>query len=177
MTDNNNDLAFNINLDELFSQLSEVLVNPAFSKSACSFLLLLWGYFEITLIDDSSEEGDGTTSKGLTGPTIIQVDKGYEIFDYGGYLRTSPGKHYGSYVTGRLLTTVKVMINLLIERGAKHVHFSGLPSAERVAWIECRKYNLRTQFEPDAKAQLLQSRINELDRFREVVYSLSSKNN
>ena len=174
MTDNDNDLAFNINLDELFSQLSEVLVNPGFSKSAYSFLLL-WGYFEITLIDDSSEEGDGITSKGLTDPTIIQVDKGYEIFDYGNYLRTSPGKYYGSYVTGRLLTTVKVMINLLIERGAKHVHFSGLPSAERVAWLECRKYNINTSFKPDAKAQLLRSRINELDRFREVVYSLSAK--
>ncbi len=173
MTDNNNDSVFNLNLDGLFSQLSEILVNPTFSNSACSFLLLLWGHFEIAI--DESDEGDRATSTRLTTPNIIQVDKGYEIFDYDTLLKTSPGKHYGSYATGRLLTTVKAMIDLLIKRDAKRVRFSGLPAAERVAWLECKKYNIDVHFEADAKTKLLQGRLSELDRFREVVYSLSAK--
>ncbi|MDQ8039614.1 MAG: hypothetical protein REH83_04330 [Rickettsiella sp.] len=178
MTDNKNNLNFDVNLDELFSQLSEILVNPAFSKSALSFLLLLWGYFEITVLDAFEEGGEGTTTRSTvaTAPNIIQIENAYDIFDQGIVLKTSPGKYYGNYSTGRLLTTVKAMVNLLIKRGAKQVSFSGLPAAERTAWLECKKHNINTQFEPDKKSQLLQARINELDRFREVVYSLSAKN-
>lgn len=177
MADNNNDVAFNVDLEGLFEQISEILVNPAsFSKSACSFLFLLWGYFEIFIMDDESGEGDGTiTTANTTMPTIIQVEKGYAIFDYGSSLKTSSGKYYGNYATGRLLTTVKAMVDLLMQRSAKCVRFAGLPAAERVAWLECKKYNVNTSYQPDEKAQLLQSRIKELDRFREVVYSLSAK--
>ncbi|MES2998769.1 MAG: hypothetical protein V4700_05570 [Pseudomonadota bacterium] len=176
MTDDDNN-TFNINLDELFSQLSEILVDPTFSnKSAYSFLLLLWGYFEIAVLDDSTEGEGGTTATGLTALNIIQVENGYEVSDYGSSLKTSPGKYYGSYVTGRLLTTVRAMVDLLIKRGAKRVRFSGLPAAERAAWLECKKYHLNTPFEPDEKAELLHDRLKELDRFREVVYSHAIKN-
>ena len=163
MTSNNENEKFNLNIDQLFSQIAELVDSPINSEQAYLFLLLLWGYFEVSILEthegSNGEGGSGTTT--LTVPNIIQIEKAYQIFDYGSHLKTSPGKYYGSYTTGRLLTTVKAMIDLLIKRGAKQVRFNGLAAAKRCAWIECEKSNIQAiNFTPDNKGKLLQSQLS-----------------
>lgn len=159
MTDDGN-FEFDLNLDKLFAQLADLPGSTAVNHQACLFLLLLWGYFEISLVKvQQAAEGEpgGTGTAILVTPTVIDLKQAYQIFDYGSSLKTSPGKHYGSYTTGRLLTTVKAMIDLLIKRGAKQVQFNGLAAAKRFAWMECEKHNISVvNFKPDVREKVVQ---------------------
>jgi hypothetical protein len=146
---------FNLNLDELLSQIAGLVDNPLGSEQARLFLNLLWSYFEVSVVEHEDNEG-GENGTILTRPDIIQVDKGYPIFDYGRLLKTSPGEFYGSYTTGRLLTTVNVMINLLDQRGAKRVKMNGLTAAKRFAWTECENKAIRViNFKLDPREKVL----------------------
>lgn len=168
------DAEFNLNLDELFAQLAEITQNSDINQQAYLYLLLLWGYFEVTIQDGS--DGDSSGSTMLSKPNIIQVEQGYQIFDYGTHLKTSAGKHYGSYTTGRLLVTVREMIKLLSERGAKKLQFSGLDAAKRLASLECEKYKIKvTNFTPDNKTQILRDRLPRLDILRTSIAFTASK--
>lgn len=171
-----------INVDELLSQIAELLgdrggaVSSVNAQQAYLFLLLIWGYFEVSIV----ETKQGTTGEGgettLAIPKIIQIEKAYQIFDYGSYLKTSPGKYYGSYTTGPLLITVKAMIELLVNRGAKSVKIDGLAAAKRFASIECEKNNIKiADYKPDIEAQRLKDRLPRLDNLRTQIYPHSAK--
>lgn len=179
MTNNNENKEFHLNVDELFSQIAELMdssISPLNSQQAYLFLLLLWGYFEVSIVEGTGEDGSGTGTTARAIPNIIQLEKTYQIFDYGSHLKTSPGKYYGSYTTGRLLTTVKAMIALLIKRGAKQLQFDGSAVAKRFAWVECEKNKVKANhYKPDIKAKMLQDRLSRLDSLRSNVYSYSAK--
>ena len=168
------DVEFNLNLDELFAQLAEITQNSDINQQAYLYLLLLWGYFEVSIQDGTEGEGSETTT--FIKPTIIQVEQGYQIFDYGSHLKTSAGKYYGSYTTGRLLVTVREMIRLLSERGAKKIQFTGLDAAKRFAWLECEKFKIKViNFTPDSQTLILRDRLPRLDSLRNSVTYTASK--
>jgi hypothetical protein len=174
-----NNLVFDLNLDELFVQLSQLTDTPTTSQQAYLFLLHLWGYFEVSMQEvqenNNSEAGSNPIATPST-PNLIQIENAYIVHDYGSYLRTSAGEYYASYATGRLLNTVKAMLHLLIQRGAKQLQFDGLAAAKHMAWIECEKYQIKvSNFKADNKTQLLQNRLSRLDSLRDSVYSYSSK--
>lgn len=162
MINNNETNQFELNVDELLSQIAELIESrPINNQQAYWFLLTLWGYFEVAILatqqGDDSEGGFATQTK----PNIITIKNGYPLFDYGSQLKTSAGNDYGSYTTGRLLTTVKAMMDLLIKRGAKQVRFDGLSAAKRYAWLACEKHNIHViDFTPDNKEKRLQSQLN-----------------
>lgn len=167
------DVEFNLNLDELFAQLAEITQNSDINQGYL-YLLLLWGYFEVS-VDDGSQ-GDASASTALSRPKIIQIEQAYQIFDYGTHLKTASGKFYGSYTTGRLLTTVREMIKLMSERGAKKLQFVGLDAAKRFASLECEKYKIKaTNFTPDSKTKILRDRLPRLNRLRDSVPHTASK--
>ena len=83
---------------------------------ALYYLLLLWGFSQIYPLEPPQEESSG-------GATIIPVDNGWDIFDYGDCLSTSPGEHYRSYSTGKMINTSQEMIELLVKRGVTKVGF------------------------------------------------------
>lgn len=146
---------FNLNIDELLSQLAGLIDKPINSEQAHLFLLLLWGYFEVSIVETHEDNG-GEGGVSLARPNIIQVEKGYPIFDYGVLLKTSPGKLYGSYTTGRLLTTVSAMIDRLVQRGTKQVKIDGLAAAKRFGWIECESKAIQVlNFKLDHKEKIL----------------------
>lgn len=160
------------NLNELFAQLAEITQSSEINHQAYLYLLLLWAYFEVSIVDGA--EGAGSLSTTSLHPTILQVQQGFQIFDYGTHLKTTTGKYYGSYTTGRLLNTVRKMINLLSERGAKRLKFCGLDAAKRFASIECEKYKIKiVNYTPDNKTQLLRDRLPRLDSLRNTVYTVS----
>lgn len=169
------DVGFNLDLDKLFAQLAEITTqSPEINQQAYLYLLLLWNYFEVSVQDGS--KGDASGSITLPEPNIIQIEQGYQIFDYGSHLKTAAGKYYGSYSTGRLLITVREMIKLLSERGAKKVQFAGLDAAKRFASLECEKHKIIvTNFIRDDKTQLLGDRLARLDSLRNSVYGTASK--
>lgn len=176
MTDN---LEFDLNLDELLVQLSQLTDTPTTSQQAYLFLLLLWGYFEVSMPEaqenNNSESGSNPIATRSTA-NLIQIENGYLVHDYGSYLRTSTGAYYASYTTGRLLTTVKAMLHLLRQRGAKQLQFHGLAAAQRMAWIECEKYQIKvSNLQVDSKTQLLKDRLSRLEYFRACVASFPSK--
>lgn len=165
------DVEFNLGLDKLFSQLAELSKDSDINPQAYSYLLLLWGYFEISV----PSEGDTSGPAKLSKPNRIQINESYQILDYGSHLKTASGKHYGSYSTGRLLLTVREMIKLLSERGAKKIQFAGLDAAQRFAWLECEKYKIKvTNFMPDTKTQILCDRLPRLDSLRHSVSYITS---
>lgn len=165
-------LELNLNLDELFAQLAEITGNPAIAEQAYLFLLLLWSYFEVAMLQ---EDGTGVNTT-LSKPKIIQVEQGYQIFDYGTHLKTSAGKYYGSYSTGRLLVTVNAMIKLLVERGAQQIQFNGSAAAKRCAWLECEKYKIKViNFKPDSQIHTLRDRLSRLDSLRKSDAYTASK--
>lgn len=168
------DAEFNLNLEELFAQLAEITQNSDINQQAYLYLLLLWSYFEVSI---NGTEESGTGGSILSKPSIIQIEQGYQIFDYGTQLKTTAGIHYGSYSTGRLLVTVREMIKLMSERGAKKLQFAGIDIARRFAWIECEKYKIKvTNFTPDNKTQILRDRLPRLDSLRNSVeYTVSNK--
>jgi hypothetical protein len=168
------DAEFNLNLDELFAQLAEITQSPNLNQQAYLYLLLLWGYFEVS-VDDGSQ-GDASGSTTLSKPNIIQMEHTYQIFDYGTYLKTAAGKYYGSYATGRLLVTVREMIKLLSERGAKKIQFSGLDAAKRFASLECEKYKIKvSNFTPDNKTLVLRDRLPRLDSLRHTMHNVGTR--
>ena len=177
MTDNSDDHLFD--LDKLFNELSgnklsAIVADKSRFDSANLFLLLLWGYFHITVVNSKDEEGEGEGSiTSLTKPRIITLEEGYSIYDFGDYLKTSAGKDYGSYTTSRLLKTAKAMVALLKQRGAKEVEFSGSSVAERLAWLECKRYNIKTSYS-STKAIALEVRVRNLDRMLNVI-NISSR--
>lgn len=170
------DAEFNLNLDELFAQLATITQNYDINPQAYLYLLLLWGYFEVSMQDGTEEiEGSGTTIAAIR-PNIIQVEQGYQIFDYGTHLKTAAGKYYGSYATGRLLTTVREMIKILSARGAKKLQFAGLDAAKRLASLECEKYKIKvTNFTPDNKTQILRDRLPRLDSLRHTMLNVGTR--
>lgn len=165
---------FDLNLEALFAELAEITQNSDINQQSYLFLLLLWSYFEVSM----SETDSGTTFKTATSvnANIIRVEQGYSIFDYGSHLKTSAGKNYGSYTTGRLLNTVQEMIRLLSERGAKQLQFDGLIAAKRFAWLECEKYKIKvTNFIPDNQTLILRDRLPRLDSLRHNICSKESR--
>lgn len=168
------DAEFNLNLEELFAQLAEITQSSDINQQAYLYLLLLWSYFEVSI---NGTEESGTGGSILSKPSIIPIEQGYQIFDYGTQLKTAAGVHYGSYSTGRLLVTVREMVKLMSERGAKKLQFAGLDIARRFAWIECEKYKIKvTNFTPDNKTQILLDRLPRLDSLRNSVeYTVSNK--
>lgn len=165
------DVGFDLNLDELFAQLAEVTQSSEINQQACLYLLVLWAYFEVSIVDGTSGSGASEMTK---APTVLQIQQGFQIFDYGTHLKTAAGKYYGSYTTGRLLNTVCEMIKLLSERGAKKLQFAGLDAAKRYASLECEKYKIKIiNFTPDDKTQLLRDRLPRLDSLRNSVYTVS----
>jgi hypothetical protein len=168
------DAEFNLNLEELFAQLAEITQNSDINQQAYLYLLLLWGYFEVSLDDES--QGDASGSIALSKPKIIQIEQAYQIFDYGTHLKTASGKYFGSYATGRLLVTVREMIKLLNERGAKKLQFAGLDAAKRLAWLECEKYKIKvSNFSPDNKTLVLRDRLPRLDSLRHTMHNVGTR--
>lgn len=174
-----NDFEFDLNLEHLFAQLSQLTDTPSTAQQAYLYLLLLWGYFEVSMPETQENNNSKAGSNPLTtrsAAKLIQIENGYLVHDYGSYLKTSAGEYYASYTTGRLLNTVKAMLHLLIQRGAKQLQFDGLAVAKRMAWIECEKYQIKvSNFQADDKTQLLQDRLSRLDHLRERVYTYSGK--
>lgn len=169
------DVEFNLNLDELFAQLAAITQSSDINQQAYLYLLLLWAYFEVSM-DDGNEGGDASGSIAYSKPYIIQIGQAYQIFDYGTHLKTAAGKNYGSYSTGRLLVTVREMIKIMSERGAKKLQFAGLDAAQRFASLECEKYKIKvTNFTPDNKAQILRDRLPRLDSLRTSIAYAASK--
>ncbi|WP_342147759.1 hypothetical protein [Rickettsiella endosymbiont of Aleochara curtula] len=169
------DAEFNLNLDELFAQLAEITQSSDINQQAYLYLLLLWAYFEVSM-DEGNEGGDASGRIACSKPHIIQIEQAYQIFDYGTHLKTSAGKNYGSYSTGRLLVTVREMIKLMSERGAKKLKFAGLDAAQRFASLECEKYKIKvTNFTPDNKTQILHDRLPRLDSLRTSIAYTASK--
>lgn len=168
------DVGFDLNLDELFAQLAEMTQSSEINQPAYLYLLLLWSYFEVSIVDDdTAEEGTASGTTTFMPPRILQIEQGFQIFDYGTHLKTAVGKYYGSYTTGRLLNTVREMVKLLSERGAKKLKFVGLEAAKRFACLECEKYKIKvTNFTPDNKTQLLRDRLPRLDSLRNNVYTV-----
>lgn len=157
MTNNNEIDKINLNIDELLSQIAGLIDNPINSEQAHLFLLLLWSYFEVSIVETHEDSDGGESGTLLTLLDIIQVEKGYPIFDYGTLLKTSSGKFYGSYTTGRLLTTVSSIIEILIQRGAKRVKIDGIAAAKRFAWLECERNAIDViNFKPDPREKTLQ---------------------
>ncbi len=166
------DTEFNLDLDKLFAQLAEITQTSEVNQQSYLYLLLLWGYFEVSMQDGNEGNASGTIAS--IKPKIIQVEQGYQIFDYGTYLKTAAGKYYGSYTTGRLLITVREMIKILSERGAKKIEFSGLDAAKRLAWLECEKYKIKVgNFTPDNQTIILRDRLPRLDSLRHNVLYIS----
>lgn len=166
-------VGFDLDLDELFAQLAELTQSSEINQQAYLYLLLVWAYFEVSIVDGTGESGSSGIST-TTHPTVLQVQHGFQIFDYGTHLKTAAGKYYGSYTTGRLLNTVREMIKLLSERGAKRLRFVGLDAAKRFASLECEKYKIKVvNFTPDNKTQLLRDRLPRLDSLRNSVYTVS----
>lgn len=171
------DEKFDLNLEQLFAQLAEITQNSDINPQAYLFLLLLWGYFEVSMSETEGGADSGTTATSIR-PNIIQVEQAYSIVDYGTHLKTSAGKNYGSYTTGRLLITVREMVRLMSERGAKRLQFDGdgLIQAKRFAWLECEKYKIKvTNFVPDNKTLILRDRLPRLDSLRHNVYSAGTR--
>ena len=59
MTNNNENKEFHLNVDELFSQIAELMDGPISSlnsQQAYLFLLLVWGYFEVSIVEGIGEE-------------------------------------------------------------------------------------------------------------------------
>lgn len=182
MTNNNEDTEFHLNVDELLSQIAELMgsrtVSSLNSQQFYSLLLLMWGYFEVSIVEAKQgaigQGGIGTET--LAVPKIFQVENGYQIFDYGSYLKTASGKYYGSYTTGRLLITVKAIIELLVKRGAQRVKMDGLDAAKRLASIECERNHIKiVDYKPNIKDQKLKDRLSRLDHLRTYAYSHSAK--
>lgn len=168
------DEKFDLNLEALFAQLAEITQNSDINQQAYLFLLLLWDYFEVSLPETEAGDASGTTTS--IKPNIIQVEQGYPIFDYGSHLKTAAGKNYGSYTIGRLLITVREMIRLLSERGAKQLQFDGLIAAKRFAWLECEQCKIKvTNFIPDNQTLILRDRLPRLDSLRFNVYSAGTR--
>ncbi|MGC1854744.1 MAG: hypothetical protein WA659_05155 [Candidatus Aquirickettsiella sp.] len=168
------DAEFNLSLDELFAQLADITQNSDINQQAYLYLLLLWGYFEVSMQDGSEEDASGSTT--LSKPKIIQVEQGFQVFDYGTHLKTSAGKYYGSYATGRLLVTVREMIKLMNERGAKKLQFAGLDAAKRLASLECEKYKIKvSNFIPDNKTLVLRDRLSRLDSLRHTMHNVGTR--
>lgn len=167
------DAEFNLNLEELFAQLAEITQNSDINQEAYLYLLLLWSYFEVSISGTEEVASGGSI---LSKTSVIQIEQGYQIFDDGTQLKTAAGIHYGSYSTGRLLVTVREMIKLMGERGAKKLQFAGLDIAKRFAWLECEKYKIKvTNFTPDNKTQILRDRLPRLDSLRNSVsYTVSN---
>lgn len=155
---NNNEInKLNLNVDELLSQIVGLVDTPINSEQAYLFLLLLWSYFEVSIVKTKDPKQARTAR---IHPNIIQVEKGYPIFDYGTLLKTSSGKFYGSYTTSRLLTTVSFIIELLIQRGAKQIKMDGLAAAKRFAWIQCENNAINIiNFKPDRKEKMLRFKL------------------
>ncbi len=162
-----NNVEFELNLDGLFAQLSQLTDRPANSQQAYLFLLRLWGYFEVSMMLETQENKKSKNGSNLTTtrstPNLIQIENGYLVHDYGSYLKASAGEYYPSYATGRLLNTVKAMVHLLIQRGAECLQFDGLAAAKRMAWIECKKCKIKvSNFKADTKTHVLQDRLSRL---------------
>lgn len=155
---NNNEInKLNLNVDELLSQIVGLVDTPINSEQAYLFLLLLWNYFEVSIV---KTEDHKQAREALILPNIIQVEKGYPIFDYGTLLKTSSGKFYGTYTTSRLFATISVMIELLVQRGAKQIKMDGLASAKRFAWIQCENNSINViNFKPDRKEKMLRFKL------------------
>ncbi|MEN9916515.1 MAG: hypothetical protein RLY40_447 [Pseudomonadota bacterium] len=167
------DVGLDLNLDELFAQLAELTQSSEINQQAYLYLLQLWAYFEVAMVDGTDESGSSGIVTPFTHPTILELPHGFQIFDYSTHLKTAAGKYYGSYTTGRLLNTVREMIKLLSERGAKRVQLLGLDAAKRFASLECEKYKIKVvNFTPDNKTQLLRDRLPRLDSLRNSVYTV-----
>lgn len=136
-------------MEELSFALSELakMVKPMAGEvqigiDALYYLLLLWGFFQIYPLEPSQEEKSG-------GATVIPVTDGWDIFDYGDCLSTSPGDHYRSYCTGKLINTSQKMIELLVKREITKIGFLGHEVARRAAWIECLEHDIEIiNYEP-----------------------------
>jgi hypothetical protein len=175
-----NNLEFGLNIDQLLAQLNELTDTPYTSQQAYLFLLRRWGYFEVSIQEteeNKKSEDDSSTITTQNTANLIQIENAYLIHDYGSCLKTSAGEYYPSYATtGRLLNAVKEIIYLLNQRGAKQLKFDGLAVAKRMAWIECKKYQIKvSDFTADIKTKLLQDRLSRLEYLRDIVYSYPNK--
>lgn len=150
-------------LEELSFALSELakMVKPMAGEvkigiDALYYLLLLWGFFQIYPLEPSQE------SDSSGGATVIPVDNGWDIYDYGDCLSTSPGEHYRSYCTGKMINSTQEMIEILVKRGVTKVGFLGHEIARRAAWIECVEHEIEIiNYDPTDFDQAIRQRILE----------------
>lgn len=151
--------------DELNRSLAELaeLVKPIATEGkvgidAYFYLLLLWASFHVYPLEPPPGSSSSEPAK------ITTSDSGWKIFDYGDCLSTSPGENYGSYCTGKLITTAEEMIRMLAQRGITKVGFLGHDVARRAAWIECLEHNIAiinyepTDFDWEVRFRILEAR-------------------
>jgi hypothetical protein len=130
-------------LAELVKPL-RLLLSPEL-RAGLSYLLLLWGAFYVYPLEPE-------TSAYPKGARIITLEGGWKIFDYGDYLATSPGEHYGVCSTRNLIDTSQKMIALLEEKGVTKIGILGHPIAQRAAWMDCLIKNIEViNYEPTAE--------------------------
>lgn len=126
-----------------------------------TYILQRWGFFILYIVDPHIPVLEGP-------PTIIPVENGYPIYDYGNYLATSPCDELilCSDSTLKLLVTVSTMIQLAVDAGAKEVAFSGHEIAKRKAWFDLEFHKDSTlviNFTPEFKEQALYANMKRLE--------------
>lgn len=153
-------------LERALAELA-ALVQPTAANADINFfnfvpyLLLLWATFRIyRIMPYQSEEEGGTQSSEVK---IITLANGRKIFDYGSYLATSTMEDYGSYCTGKLLTTVEEMVKIMAARGVELVGVVGHVIANRAAWMHCLERGIEvSNFYPSTADWDLHQRIVQL---------------
>ncbi len=155
-----------IPLDQALLDAQKALENPRELPDEdfnlwISYLLQLWGFFILYIVDPHVPALEGP-------PSIIPVDGGFPIYDYGNYLATSPGDELilTHDSTMKLLTTVTNMIQLAVDAGAKEVAFSGHEIAKRKAWFDLEFHKDSTlviNFTPEFKEQALLQNMKRLE--------------
>lgn len=126
-----------------------------------SYILQKWGFFILYIVDPHIPVLEGP-------PSIIPVENGFPIYDYGSYLATSPGEELvmNHDSTLKLLVTVSTMIQLAVDAGAKEVAFSGHEIAKRKAWFDLEFHKDTTlviNFTPEFKEQALIQNMRRLE--------------
>lgn len=118
-------------------------------------LLLRWGSLTLYIVSPLRPEKNP--------PETIEVQNGWTIFDYGNKLVISRGEEWplGYLNNGRLLTSIKRMVDLLLRQGVDSVHASGFPFATRAAWMMLSEYGIKVpNFEPTTEDFKVRDRVN-----------------
>lgn len=147
--------AINKALAEISDLAKPVTDDTKISLDAFYYLLLLWASFHVFPLEPSTDPFP-------QGPTIIPLDNGLEIYDYGDTLSVS--QHYASYCTGKIITAAQEIIKLMAQRGVTKLGFLGHEVARRAGWMECLEHEIKiinyepSDFDWEVRRRILEAR-------------------